>query len=149
LGVAGLELKGVRFLDLTVKASPELGGKSRNIFAGFMLDYQTAGGYTKRLALSVSPSNRDRNAKSPLWGKGDVPDDFVDLGVKDTRQLDLQQWAPPGWTGQVWFSLVLQQRTPSTFLKAELVPHATKQQTLSTDAPSPKPEKKDDNETRP
>ena len=59
----------------------------------------------------------------PHWGKDDVPDDYVDIGVKDTYDLDLQQWAPQGWTGQVWFTLVLQQRTPNTFLTAELVPH--------------------------
>jgi len=124
-GVAGLQVKGVRFLELKVKASPELGGTKKNTFAGFMVDYQTAEGYSKRVALSIGPVNKDRAAKVPNWGKNDVPDDFADMGVKDSYQLDLQKWAPSGWTGQVWFGLVLQQRTPNTFLKAELVPRAT------------------------
>ena len=124
-GVAGLELKGVRFLELKVKASPESGGKNKNMFAGFMVDYQTAKGYTKRMALSIGPFNRNRAARLPRWGRDDVPDDYVDLGRKDSYQLDLQKWAPPGWTGQVWIVLTLQQRTPGAFLKAELIPRAT------------------------
>ena len=150
-GLAGLELKGVCFLDLKVQVSPDLGGNGKNVFAGFMVDYQTAKGYTKRVALSIGAFNRERATNEPHWGKRDVPDDFVDLGVKNTYQLDLQEWAPAGWTGrQVWFGLVLQQRTPKTFLTAELVPHATKQQATSKDVPtSPKPEKKDDNKTKP
>ena len=126
-GLAGMELKGVRFLELKVKASPELGGTNKNAFAGFMVDYQTAEGYTKRVALSIGPFNRDRVAKVPSWGRGDVPDDFVDLGRKDSYQLDLQKLAPPGWTGQVWIVLTLQQYAPGTFLKAELTPHEKSQ----------------------
>ena len=126
-GVAGLELKGVRFLDLGVKVSSELGAKNKNTFAGFMVDYQTAGGYTKRVALGLGEVRKDRKSNVPsAIGKGDVPDDFVDLGVKETYELDLQQWAPPGWTGQVWFNLVLQQRKADTFLKAELMPVANR-----------------------
>ena len=134
VGIAGLELKGAGLLELKVKASPELGGRNRNIFAGFMVDYQTAQGYTKRVALSIGPPNRDRVAKLPLWGKHEVPDDFVDLDVKDTYQLDLQQWAPPGWTGQAWFGLLLQQRTPNTFVKAELVPHTASPKAAKAEA---------------
>ena len=92
-----------------------------------MVDYQTAEGYTRRVALSIGPFNKDRGAKVPHWGKDDVPGDFVDLGRKDSYQLDLRQWAPPGWTGPVWFGLVLQQNAPNTFLKAELVPHVAMQ----------------------
>ena len=134
MGFVGLELKGVRFLELKVTTSPDLGGQNKNIFAGFMVDYQTAGSYTKRMALSVGPFNRDRNAKGPDWGKGDVPDDYVDLGMKDSYQLNLQEWAPPGWTGRVWFGLVLQQRTASTFLRAELVPHGANKDTVTAQA---------------
>ena len=127
-GIAGLELKGVRLLELKVKGSPDLEGantrKDKNIFAGFMVDYQTVEGYTKRVALCLTAFNKDRDVKLPGWGKNSVPDDYVDLGKKEAYQLDLQTWAPSGWKGDVCFGVVLQQRTPGTFLKAELIPHA-------------------------
>jgi hypothetical protein len=122
IGLAGLELKGVRLFDVQVQASPDLGGENKDIFAGFMVDYQTKDGYSKRMALSLGAFHKNRGVKLPPWGKGSVPDDFVDLGVKDTYKLDLKEWAPSGWTGRVWFTLVLQQPKPNTFLKAELMP---------------------------
>lgn len=122
-GLAGVELKGIRVLELKVKASSDLGGKNKNAFAGFMVDYQTAKGYTKRAALSIGAFRKDRGATLPFWGKSSVPDEFVDLGKKESYQLDLQKWAPQDWTGQIWFTLVLQQRQPDTFLTAELVLH--------------------------
>jgi len=123
-GLAGLELKEARLLDLMVKASPDLRGTGKNVFAGFMVDYQTQEGYTKRVALSLGDYHGERTSKRPEWGKGGIPDEFADLGVKDSYHLDLQRWAPSGWTGQVWFSLALQQNTPGAFLKAELMPRA-------------------------
>jgi hypothetical protein len=126
-GLAGLELKGARLLNLSVKVSPDLGRMSRTTFAGFIVDYQTKEGYTKRVALGVGDFSEWRPAKKPQWGKGDNPDEFADLGVKDSYHLDLQRWAPSGWTGQVWFTLALQQHTPGTYLKAELVPLAKRE----------------------
>jgi hypothetical protein len=136
-GVAGLELKGARLLELKVKASSDLEGANeekkvnKNIFAGFMVDYQTAEGYAKRVALCLTAFSKERDVKAPGWGKNSVPDDYMDIGKKDSYQLDLQKWAPPGWTGQVWFGVVLQQHKPNTYLKAELSPHVASQETGS------------------
>ncbi len=137
-GIAGLELKGVRLLELKVKASPDMEGASegkktqQNIFAGFMVDYQTAEGYAKRVALCLTAFSKNRDANVPGWGKKSVPDDYVDIGKNDSYQLDLQKWAPPGWTGQVWFGVVLQQRKPNTYLKAVLFPNSASQATGSS-----------------
>jgi beta-glucosidase len=137
LGIAGLELKGARRLDLKVKSSPDLEGESgnkrnKNVFAGFMVDYQTAEGYAKRVALCLTAFSKERDVNTPGWGKKSVPDDYVDLGRKDSYQLDLQKWAPPGWTGQVWFGVVLQQHKPNMFLKAAIVPQVASQGTGSS-----------------
>ena len=136
-GVAGLELKGARLLELKVKSSPDLEGANdektnKNIFAGFMVDYQTAEGYAKRVALCLTAFSKERDVKAPGWGKNSVPDDYVDLGKKDSYQLDLQEWAPPGWTGHVWFGSVLQQHNPNTFVKAEISPQVASQPTGSS-----------------
>jgi HEAT repeat protein len=130
-GVAGLELKGVRLLELKVKASPDLESaneniRNKNVFAGFMVDYQTAEGYAKRVALCLTAFSKERDVNAPGWGKKSVPDDYVDLGRRDSYQLDLQKWSPPGWTGQVWFGIALHQRKPNMFVKAEIIPQTAR-----------------------
>ncbi len=91
-GFAGLELKGAHLLKVKVKASPELGGRNKNTFAGFMVDYQTASGYTKRVALEFGSVHKDRASTVPTGlGKGGVPDDFVDLGVKEILRTGLAE----------------------------------------------------------
>ena len=74
-GYAGLELKGVRFLDAAVIASPNVERMGRNSFAGFMVDYHSASGYAKRVALGIGVSDEEQErTRAPHWGKNDVPD---------------------------------------------------------------------------
>ena len=68
-GYAGLELKGVRFLNVAVNASPNIEKTVRNSFAGFMVEYHVASGYTKRVALGIGVFDRDRADKKPALGK--------------------------------------------------------------------------------
>ena len=121
---AGLELKGARFLDVAVNASSGIKLVNKKSFAGFMVDYHTSADYVKRVALSIGVCDKDREDKSPRWGKNAVPDEYVDLGKRDRYELDLQQWAPPGWDGQVWFTLKLQQAGDDTSITARLTPLA-------------------------
>ena len=135
---AGLELKGVRFLDVATSASPKIEQVNRNSFAGFMVDYHTASGYVRRVALSIGVFRRNRMDKNPHWGKQEVPDEYVDLGSRDLYELDLRQWAPPGWDGQVWFTVALQHAGLGTFVTAQLVPLVKEQEKKPPD-PSAKP----------
>jgi serine/threonine protein kinase len=121
-GYAGLELRGLRFLNLAVNASPNIETRIRNSFAGFMVDYHAASGYIKRIALSIGVFDKDRADRKPPWGKHDVPDQYVELGKHNLYELDLQQWAPQGWDGQLWITLVLQQAGLNTAITAELMP---------------------------
>jgi hypothetical protein len=124
---AALELKGIRFLDVAVNASSRLKQVNKKSFAGFMVDYHAGADYVKRVALSIGVFDKDREDKSPHWGKNAVPDEYVDLGQRDRYDLDLQRWAPPGWDGQVWFTLKLQQTGANTSVTAQLFPLAKQQ----------------------
>jgi hypothetical protein len=75
---------------------------------------------------------------APHWGKNEVPDEYVDLGSRDLYELDLRQWAPPGWDGQVWLTLTLQQAGLGTFVTVQLVPLANAPEGKPP-APAPKP----------
>jgi hypothetical protein len=133
---AGLELKGVRFLDVATSASPKIEQVNRNSFAGFMVDYHAASGYVRRVALGIGVLRRNRMDKNPHWGKQEVPDEYVDLGSRDLYELDLRQWAPPGWDGQVWFTVALQHAGLGTFVTAQIVPLVKEQVRKSPDPPA-------------
>jgi hypothetical protein len=135
---AGLELKGVRFLDVELKASSGLKRETKNSFAGFMVDYHAGSGYARRVALSIGVFDKSRGDTSEHWGKNSVPDEYVDLGNHELYHLDLQQWAPAEWNGQVWFTLKLQRAGADTFVTAQLIPLA-KQETTGVAGGKEKP----------
>ena len=76
--------------------------------------------------------DKERTEKAPHWGKNAVPDEYVDLGMHDRYELDLQKWAPPEWDGQVWFGLMLQQSGANTSMTTQLVPLAKQSQEAGT-----------------
>jgi serine/threonine protein kinase len=125
---AGLELKGVRYLNVAVNASPKIERLNKNSFAGLMVDYHVASGYDKRVALGIGVFDKDRQDKNPPWGKHEGPDQYVDLGRHDLYELDLRQWAPPDWDGQVWFTAALQQAGLGSSITAQLIPVAKQQE---------------------
>ena len=124
VGYAGLELLGVRFVHVAVRASPQIKGMHKNSFVGFFVDYHSKAGYSKRIALSTGVFDKQRTNKSPAWGKRAIPDDYVDLGECDSYDLDLKQGAPPDWDGRLWFITVLEGVGGDTSLTAELFPLA-------------------------
>ncbi|MEI8371590.1 MAG: serine/threonine-protein kinase [Planctomycetota bacterium] len=125
---AGLELKGVRYLTVAVNASQKIERLAHLSFAGFIIDYRTGSDYVKRVALGIDTfDKRKRKGEKPLWGKHDAVDEYVDLGRHALYELDLQQWAPSGWDGQMWFTVALQHVGLGTAVTAQLMP-LTKQQ---------------------
>lgn len=120
-GFGGLELRGVRVLRLkvtntihdawcymrnTISHKPEY----TTTFAGMMVDYHTAEGYTRRVALGMGVLNPKRTSNRPVWGTKAAPDDFIALGdivfegPEKEIAIDLARWAPEGWDGQCWLS---------------------------------------------
>ncbi len=83
---------------------------SRN-FAGIVVDYHTAQGYTKRLRLATGVLHRECSSRLPDFGQGGVADETRDLGTElitvpeATFALDLEPYAPQGWDGRVWLSV--------------------------------------------
>ena len=120
---AGVEFKGLRRAAVRVEHDifPVRGlypeqhtryPKNPSSFCGFFVDYATAAGYVKRVALSVGLMNVKRKTKQPDWGAAKAPDQYLRLpptiytGEKVEGMLDLERWAPPGWDGRAWVSVV-------------------------------------------
>ena len=135
--MAGVELRGCRSLSVRVVHDmvpvrglyPErhvLYETNPNAFIGFMLDYGTPGGYAKRVALSVGPMSLKRTSKRPEWGATRAPDHYLRLpstiytGEDLAGGLDLGTWAPEGWDGRVWVSVVMDLAQRSRHLALQL-----------------------------
>jgi hypothetical protein len=118
----GLEIERVRFLGVSLTVpmtfAPPL---DENSFAGFFVDYHTANGYTKRVALSIGMHSERRSTKTPVWGKFSRPNQFVNLGRPKEYDLDFQKWAPEGWDGKIWFVVSLQNTGRNTKLQGRIV----------------------------
>jgi hypothetical protein len=142
LGAAfgGFEIKNLRKVGLrlfnTFFEAPSCQGSgnpyhpyhpSNRSFAGFIVDYHTPKGYTKRVALGVGVMRPDLNTTYPSYGKGTKPDAVVDLGpiVKEGGEkefaLDLSAYAPEEWDGQVWFSAGTDWITSDRRLKIQII----------------------------
>ena len=119
-GFAGVELEGARIMNVKIQAPSRYKHYDANAFAGFMIDYSTSEGYTKRVALGIGMLDRGRWGVAHGWGTGELPSEFIDLGRHSVYYLDLGKWAPPDWDGQVWFSLGIQNAGEGNSLKARL-----------------------------
>ena len=84
---------------------------SSRSFAGFVVDYHTPQGYTKRVNLAVGLLHPECNTALPAYGKNGPFDEvhdlgsLVDEGPQKTLSLDLARYAPDDWDGQIWFSV--------------------------------------------
>ena len=121
---AGIEVKNLRKIKLhltnTYHDAFHLRGPgnhgpaywlSPRSFGGFVVDYHTPQGYTKRVNFSVGLLDPKCNTAHPKYGKNAQFDEVYDLGrlvdegPEKTFSLDLTRCAPEGWDGQVWFSV--------------------------------------------
>ena len=142
LGAAfgGFEVKNLRTARIRLKntyfGAPHISGPNIHthyyypmprLFAGFMVDYHTPAGYTKRVALSVGVVHPQCNTTFPGHGKGGKPDQLVDLGPIITEgtekefDLDLSPYAPERWDGQVWFNVGSDWALPGRRLNAQIL----------------------------
>jgi uncharacterized protein (TIGR03067 family) len=119
-GVAGVELENVRHLQLSVTFSGKFKYMDVNSLAGFLIDYGTGAGYTKRVSLHTGISDRKHFASWPNWGKGKAPDTYISVGTQKTYDIDFQTWAPTGWDGRVWFSAIVSNTGDRTRIVARI-----------------------------
>jgi hypothetical protein len=134
-GFCGFEVRGVKALTVAlsntfaemVQNGGELGDRYLDSFAGFMVDYHTPGGYTKRVALGLGVMNGARPVTAPGWGKAAKPDECIawsrTLHEKSSDQLtvNLAEHAPPDWDGQAWFSVGVDTVTRGLQIEATVV----------------------------
>jgi hypothetical protein len=118
-GFCGLEIRGVKAVTVdlrntfaeAVQNGCDLGDRYRDSFAGFVVDYHTPRGYTKRVALGLGVVNGARPVATPHWGKVAPPDECLAWSrtilekPHDLLTVDLARHAPPDWDGQAWFSV--------------------------------------------
>jgi hypothetical protein len=117
----GYELEGAQRLTVDVKVGGALRPYDDNSFAGFIVDYHTPAGYSRRVALTLGLHNDRRTSGGPAWGKETIPERFVDLSVSTAKELNLEQWAPTEWDGRVWFSVMLQNSGPMTSIEGRIL----------------------------
>ena len=135
--MAGIELRGLHTVTIRVDHNmhpvrglyPDrhlLYERNPNAFIGFFVDYATADGYVKRIALSVGEMSTKRTSKFPEWGAARVPDHYLRLpstiytGEQVAGALNLGRWAPAGWDGRVWISAIMDLALPSRWLSMAL-----------------------------
>lgn len=121
---SGFEMEGVKQvklrLDNTFYNAFSLQGKqyhypmykvTQQFFAGIVLNYHTAKGYTKKVALGAGAMASNCNIGYPTYAGRRAPDQIIDLGdIIDQGPdaifaLDLTKYAPPDWDGKLWLSV--------------------------------------------
>jgi hypothetical protein len=120
---AGFEMEGVKQVKVLLKNTyynafslrgkgvhTPMYKKSKRSFAGIMVNYHTAKGYTKKVAFGVGVMADDCNTLYPSYAGKRAPDqlvnlgDMIDQGPESTFALDLTRYAPPDWDGRLWLS---------------------------------------------
>jgi hypothetical protein len=125
---AGFQISGSDELVLKVTvdpsgpaSTPQYSG-SENAFAGLILDFHTAEGWSKRIFMNSAENNTEMmrsDRRAPIWNL--APETITDveevnrqvlyqslsIGADGTR-LKLKELAPEGWDGQVWIAVGVQ-----------------------------------------
>jgi hypothetical protein len=136
---AGLEIKDLRkvqvklantFYNAFHQRGPGFhvpGRANSGNFAGIVVDYHTPQGYTKRVRLATGVLHSECSSTYPDYGKPTIADEARDLGSalieapEKTFALDLQQYAPKDWDGQVWLSVGSDAICPGRMLKLQIL----------------------------
>ncbi|QDT07729.1 hypothetical protein K227x_61570 [Rubripirellula lacrimiformis] len=106
---AGVELRGVKVLTVDGKSShKEMAADDAYAKSGFVVDYHTAEGYSRRVFLGLGLKPAREFTAMPTWGTATKPTLVTDIGRSDSYRIDLARWAPPQWDGQCWFTLLIQ-----------------------------------------
>ena len=112
---AGFEAKNLGTLQLAVKLqSPHYGHYTTQrpgCFAGFVVDYHTPRGYTRRIRFPVVPASSSMSDR-PWWGQfgqnAAEPTYLVPLQLSETMSLDLGRYSPADWDGRAVWSIHLE-----------------------------------------
>ena len=104
----GLSSRGVKQLKVVGSASQKMAEIDPFSKVGFVIDYHTPGGYSKRIFLGLDLRPGRQFSDAPPWGAAKLPDLTLDIGRSDSYEVDLTRWAPSTWDGQSWFTIYMQ-----------------------------------------
>ncbi|MBT7066367.1 MAG: hypothetical protein HN919_08705, partial [Verrucomicrobia bacterium] len=144
---AGMEVRACRFLKFRVTSNFEYFNRTGTIqpkrhfvryersasFAGMMLDFADATGYSARTALGFGKVSKSKSDSVPkTWGTKEKPDrifalnDYIHGDTEtETFWIDTYQLGvPDNWSGKLWVSAVVQNLTPDRWLKLTLLESA-------------------------
>jgi hypothetical protein len=92
-----------------------------NAFAGFIIDYHTPYGYSKRVMLGIGMLDIKRWGNDvPGWGVPKKPHEFINIGQSSTYRLELKNYAPNNWDGKIWFTIGIQNAGKNGSIQAKL-----------------------------
>ncbi|MGB7324827.1 MAG: hypothetical protein WBD31_08135 [Rubripirellula sp.] len=118
---AGVELDSIKSLTVTGSLShAEIIHVDAFTKSGFVIDYHTPAGYTRRAFLGTGMEPGRQFTTMPIWGTATVPEIITDLGRRDSYTIDLTRWAPKEWDGKVWFTLLIENAGSDRTLNATL-----------------------------
>lgn len=106
---AGIEFEGVTLIRVAGVSShsstPRVDSSTK---IGFMVDFHTDRGYSKRVFLSCNRTyTYSLFNNNPPWGSSTQPDEKMNVGDKSPYLFDLTRWAPEDWDGNCWFSVYM------------------------------------------
>lgn len=121
----GVAAAGWRVKDVSsVVVETELFGifetKDNNTFAGLVIDFQSNGRFTKRVAITPMNVAKNRSATYPNWGSGSVPHEIRKIPEASTYGVDLDEFAPPRWMGEAFISLLLENTGANTGVRGTI-----------------------------
>ena len=118
---AGIEFSGVTTIRVQGVASHgKMTSTDRSSKVGFVVDYRTQAGYSKRVFLSCATHRGKSFTSQPSWGRNTLPDEKRYVGARNAYEFDLKDWAPSNWDGTCWFSVYMQNAGPSRSLIATI-----------------------------
>lgn len=117
---AGVELENVGSIRVTGVASAPPARRNPKSSIGFMIDFATSRGFSRRVFLSIEGDRHSITSTSPPWGAARRPDTTDDLGTQQEYVLDLHRWAPTDWNGRCWFTVVMRDAGENRTLSANL-----------------------------
>ena len=120
IAAAGWHLIGATKVSIKIKFSGIGRINDAHTFAGLIVDYRIGEKYTKRVSFNGMQVSKARTLNMPDWGRSAPPDLNVQLKEESYYEFDLQKWAPEGWRGETWVSMLLQNSGRNTMLQGEI-----------------------------
>lgn len=116
----GFEFENIDSIRVTGSATPPPARLNIKSLVGFIIDYSSPQGYSKRVLLSCEGNRHSISSAAPPWGTSRRPVQTADLGIEKEYVIDFFRWAPDDWDGRCWFSVYLRDAGQNRVMNATL-----------------------------